>query len=1133
MDDKTLTMRTGIDAPLAIERLSRDVYQDASSAPREDMANEMRSAAVAALMHGASPCIRVVADSESRLFSVHGIDTMGCMWDEFSMALAVIGRTTNAEPGMPGQMGMGFYSNLLLSDTIIFDSHSRETGERFTAMCKGGTEWQLGLVSAPMPEYGARVSMTVHGNVGMGKIRKMVRECARLSPCPVYLRYERSGEWEALPMFSSAKSLCRWSVYNDMRQHHYAYDEDRERHVDRISSVPSPERFVSAMRHSDTDGVVYLHGEKDGVEVCAALATGIRTIRVDGKSVRERSIRSTGRAVDAYLVGMPIHINYESKIGGADDVGFSRARRITIVVKDERAYRPTADRERFESDAEGRLCKKIDEILAEQMAAVRWPSTLADHLRGPYRAALDAAIDSGAGMGTESAVLSVPPVGPDAAEAARIGRTPVRNGFDRKAMPLYHAACAHPRAVLARSADARLILAVARHDPSMRVIVSGKAGELLAAGSGFEGIDRYMERAGIRPLNGAELNEYARSAEWEAVRVSYGQYESNDERVRALGEQVAYSVHGSQLDGNASLTRVRGRIGAGKYDKIVAAGTNVGAVVGAMLVSDTSFAVARLSGRSGGSGRTGRPAFPLTTDPPASPAVADGTEVVAEADMLEAASTAEYHTSGGVMTGEEIVHHAGRIAILQCADDASGRLAAAAAGSTWFGRPGTLYVACGGDSHFMLVSLLGSRDAGRRGGNDSSPLSARRIFRVIAREKIPECEKRKTMVPAGTPITLADEIGESRDPARAGLVLDPHCNWTTRMDLLLAALELKGRDVLAAFSSAARGMSGWHGNNMRDLLDDALEADRALCAPGDAGEAAAASEPRTAYVADFPCDAINAGDNLLADAKRWITGRMASVGTGTLRRASTAEVGAHAMGRAYHTNNGTVQLGEIIGAARRASADTGERRLAADIVVYDRDAKGLAEAVPTSGTRPALVVVETIDDALELACAIASRGFRCRVVGARSRDASWIMDGASEGAGLDGLAAVQCARSDWRNYPSAWHGMLAVKNPALKSLLVAALDKYNMDSNDTQVIGALVERFLWLDGQWKHGQTGVDGDGGGSDAAPAPAPVEAAACTAAKGDGTHAAGNTAAVPRIEEHVTAAAAEPGSDAAKKR
>ena len=464
----------------------------------------------------------------------------------------------------------------------------------------------------------------------------------------------------------------------------------------------------------------------------------------------------------------------------------------------------------------------------------------------------------------------------------------------------------------------------------------------------------------------------------------------------------------------------------------------------------------------------------------------------------------------------------------------AGRLAAAVAGSAWFGRPGTLYVACGGDSHFMLVSLLGSRGAGCSGGGSrkaGSPLSTDRIYRVIALRKLPACEARKTLVPAGTAITLADEIGEGGDPARAGIVADAHCSWETRMDLLLAALELDGMPVLAAFANAAGSVSSWHGIGLRNMLDDALDADGALCASG-----ASEGDPRTGYVADFPYDAVDARYELLAQAKRWITGRASSVGVGALRRTTAAEVGSLAMGKRYHTNNGILSLAEIISAAKSgASAAWHQRRLATDIVVYDRDARGLAAAMLSTRniSGRTVAVVETVDDAVELACAIASRGFKCRVAGEGSRDMRWIMDGVSDGAEFHGLKAVDCARSNWMEYPSAWHGMLAVRNPALKSLLVAALDKYNMGSDDTQVIGALVERFLWLDGQGRQERTAVDGGGAAASAAPAAAAsAEAAArSTAAKGDGE--AAGTAAVPRSEEEYVTAAAEPGSGAATKR
>ena len=1129
MDASTLTMRTGVDAPLAIERLSRDVYQNTSSAPREDLANEMRSASVAAAAHGASPYIRVVADSRSRQFSVQGFDTMGCTWDEFTRALAVIGRTSNRDSALPGQMGMGFYANVLMSDTILFDSHARKTGERFTAMCKGGREWQVGLASAPMPEYGVRVSMTVHAAVKMAEIRDMVRRCALLSPCPVYMKDEGDGgEWRALPMHSSAKSLTRRTLYKAMRGGVSTYDSGaRDYGEDEHGNNPLPEPFGAAMRNANIDGAVYLHGQKDGVEVCAAITTEIRTMRVDKKTTKERVIRGYGRT-EAYLVGMPIRLAYRSARSGDGDAGpFRDARVITVAVHDERTYRPTADRERFDADAERRICKKIDEILAEQMAAVRWPRTLAEHLRGPYRAMLDAAIDSGSDMGSLKEALKVPPVGPEAAEAARLGRTPVRNGFDRRKMPLYHAVAEHPRAVLASKVDAGVILAVARHDPSMRVIVVGKAVDVLYK-SGIETVERYMERAAITPLRGDDLAAYAASPEWAAVRMSYGLLDADDDRLRQAAVQIVYSVAGKPLDHKAALKRERGRIAAAVHPTIVDAGVHLGPLVGAMLVSGAPCSVARLPRDGSGKKRGRRPAvFPLTTDPPADaaeaedeqPAVPAEIKVISEADLLSAASSMPFATSRGEMTGDEILHHAGRIAIMQCAGDVADRLASAIAGSEWFGRPGTLYVVCGGRKHFALVSLLGCAGGGARGPD--GPLPADRIFRVVAMTSLPEYEKRRAMVPAGTPVLLADEMAGCGDPRRARLVGSGWCGWETRMDLFLAALELESIDILAAFATTAARIDAHDFRpRIRDLLDDALAADRAFASGDDddgGGGSGCGCEPQTGRIADFANDDIDVDNNMLSQAKRWLVGST-NTNINLLRRTTVAEVGRAAAGAKYLTNNGVATADEIVANARRAHEGLAKaladaradgvrlhdvadyhdydyhdhyfgrkKRIASDILVYDRDAAGLASALPAS-TEFTVAVVETIDDALELACAIAAAGFRCRIGGKYDAIVEHIMARLRAGDALgEGVANAWSYHNDWMKYTTAWYGLLTVRNRALRALLSASLDNYNAKEPDVEAYGALVERFLWLDGQGnkeKKPAAGAGCDGAASKAVP-------------------------------------------------
>ena len=1111
VDGAADTMRTSVDTQLAIQRLSRDVYSEKTSAPREDMANESTSARIAIERHGARPRIRVVLDENTRRFSVQGLDTMGCTWDAFAKALAVIGITTNADPGRAGQMGMGFYSNTLLSDTIIFESHSRETGERFTAMCKGGTEWQVGLKSAPMPEFGARVSMTVRPGVDMSSLEKMVWKCARLAPCPVSIEAEGGADRRDLPTFCCARSLARKIMYRQSEPYMARYGYADRGDAAACNPVARPGVFVEGMRDNDIDGCLCLHGQKDGVEVCAIfVSTYHRVSDGGGKRRVERRLKSKWRETQAYLVGMPINLDYFSRssigIGGYDDGGdgrtaagrFRDASILVVRVHDERRYRPTADRERFDEDSERRIVEAVDEILAEQMAAVRWPDTLAEHLRGPYRAAMDMALDSGSTMGSNRSTMAVPEVGEREAAMCMAGRLPVRNGFARHSMPLCHALEAAPRSVLDSSVSASRIMAVARHDPSVKVIVARRAGEL--SESGIEAIGDYMERVGIEPLTGDEIAAYEKSEEWRAVRVSYGLPYEDDGRSYGASRCIFYTSGGSALKGAASLNRDRSRIQTRGLAGVVVARSRLGSIVGAMRASDAPYAVASVGGKGrgmraagdgtalvrgilwpGSNGRGG------DDDQP-------GVRIISEDDFLAAAAAATYRTSCGEMTGDEIAHHNGRIAVMQYGDDAEcERLAAAIGGSAWFGRPGTLYAVCGGDEHFALVSLLGAATAAAaagRGDPAALPLSAGRIVRVLALPAIPDGEKKKSMMPAGAPVLLCDEIAECGGKGagrHAGIAARRVGDWTTQMDLLLASLEIRNADILAALAGSAPAFSATdrrgtgEGVRLASLIDGAIEAEAALAA------SPPAPEPPARHVYDLDRKLVDAGNQLLAGAKKWIARGCQGAEIDALRGATMDEAGAHAAGRTYLTNNGPRTGAEIV--AECMAAD----RIAADILVYERDAAGLAEALPAAGAGAVrtVAVVPAVDDAVELGCAIAAAGMRCRIGGdgegnKRNGYARHILQDAVPRNVLAGLELrTKYGSSNWWGFPCAWHGLLTVRNGALRGLLAEALDVYDAGLEEASAFGALVDRFRWLDGQRPCGPGDCGSAGAGRNADPA------------------------------------------------
>ena len=946
-----------------------------------------------------------------------------------------------------------------------------------------------------------------------------------------------------LPRFCCARSLAMEEVYrriepymeryggDDATDEHYASWQVCGRVDGGANPVARPAAFVDGMRCHDIDGIMCLHGEKDGIEACAIFMSGLRSVRDgSGKRRMERYLATKERVVNAYLVGMPISLDYIS--GGDDDVdydgsggGGSRSsggkfRRFNVLVvriNDERRYRPTADRERFDAESERRIIGVVDEILAERLAAVRWPATLAEHLRGPYRAAMDLACDAGETLGTGSPTWQVPEVGEREAAMCMLGRTPVRNGFARHSMPLYHELAARPRSVMASNVDARRIMAVARHDPTVKVIVTGKAGEL--AESGIEGIDDYMKRVGIEPLTGEEIAAYEKSEAWGAVRASYGSPYVENGPTYGGARCSFYTATGEALEGTAAIRRNGGRIRTNKLAGIVVARSRLGAIVGAMRASGAPYAVASIASRSGADGRGGGGKGAKGGDGGAAlvrgvlwPAPNPGDvgniagygesdddeppiPVIPEDDFLAAASSATYATSYGDMTGGDIAHRNGRIAIMQYDGEREecGLLAAAIGRSAWFGVPGTLYAVCSEREHFALVALLGATAASLGGGGKGGPLSTERVVRLLALNKVPDCERRKNMVPAGRPVLLGEEIGAcaERGGRHARLAATTTGGWMVQMDLLLASLLLANADVLAAIAGSAPAFShsdrrsGGDTMRLRDLIDGALEAEAALAA------APPRREPPVRHIGDFDRRHVDASSRLLSRGRRWIVRGCQRANIEALPRATMADVAACAAGRTYHTNNGPMTGADIVrdcakarGGGKGGRGDDGSGRyipppIAADIVVYGKDPAGLAAAIPPASSSSGrngcsgrmLAVAASIDDAIELGSAIASAGLFCCIGG----EGDSIKDGGHTRRIMED-AVPRKVRSDmeprgkygdadWRDFPCAWHGLLTVRNTALRVLLGEALDVYNAGGDEFSAFEALVDRFRWLDGQ--------------------------------------------------------------------
>ena len=1094
------TLRTRANVGAAIQRLSHDVYARIESAPRETLANEMTQAAIAAGEHGARPSIEVTIDPAARLFAVQGMDTMGMEWDAFVGALAVIGATTNADPRRAGQMGMGFYANTLLSDTILLESHSRTSGERFTAMCKGGTEWQVGLRSAPMPLYGVRVSMTVRKGIDLDRLSSAVAYSSLLSPCPVVL--VKNGRRRDLPRYADAKSLVRALYYYDIQYGRRSYEYDCE----------AMHRIIG---EQGIDGVSYLHGERDGIEACAAVCTrwdfqksANGSIVSRSKSKMRPSTTQWHATSGTFLIGMPIDLNY-----------FGRGRfrsmisALAVNVHDERAYPPTADRERFDSDTEARIRGKIDLILEDALRGARHPATLAGHLRSPIRGLTEVAA-----RGTLPEVVGslMPAAGTAVREACAAGRLPVREAFAKGVMPLSVAYEMFPRLVVTGKADAARILAVARHDPRMRVIVSRDAG--IAQSAEIERIEDYMERRGIAPLANAEIAEYLGGDEWLDIRRSFGAvWPQKYDEEKLMPEPFATYAAAPRAFGDGGHARIE-RGSAGALDaRTVLAERRLSALVGSMRATHGGgWKVAKArGGRKGG-------AHP---HPGAS---------VPEAKFLAWAASATYETSSGKMTGAEIAAHGGRIAVIQY-DGPCRRLAAAIRSRPDAGKRGTLYVVCEGKEHFGILALFGAGNAaspaapaapadpaaGARGAGAGRCLRRRRdLFRVVARARKLDDPPPAAMPPPGAETMIYDEFpamgGIKGRIARGMRMCGGELEWSAMTDCLLAALELKSETLLAAFADGAGVMvedsadgGGGGGRRMRPyrLLDELSAID-----------ASSGTKIRRLHrtVRHPPHNLINydlgfAPDTWrFADSTAW--GRRGIEGD-----SGWEEAGMAGLGSTYHTNNGVLSGRRVV-----AMAKHGKNAGATDILVYGRAAGLAAVLFPSSSYTCA--VVRTCDAAFELACALAASGAKSRI-GIHGRpNMRSIMEAAVPDAvkgGLPGYAG-ETESSEWLSCAATWHGLLAIQNGAMRSLFSAMSKSYVSQWHvDEIAYGRILDRALWLDAS---PDRAANGDGLAAAAATAATDsAHASPSGGASGDRTTATATATAATAAVAAATAAAA----------
>ena len=196
-----------VDKEVAIQRMSKDLYQYASSGFRELYANEARAARYAKKHHDADPMIVIILDPKKRKLVLEGIDSMGMTTDRFKKVFTVLGHSDNFDGTEVGQFGMGRAAYTCLSDTIILETFARESDEKYAVLGRNGLGYQI-INKPKLESYGTRISLTLYEKLNYENLYEMIEGVCRFSQIKTILILEselpgvekKPGQYEMGPM---------------------------------------------------------------------------------------------------------------------------------------------------------------------------------------------------------------------------------------------------------------------------------------------------------------------------------------------------------------------------------------------------------------------------------------------------------------------------------------------------------------------------------------------------------------------------------------------------------------------------------------------------------------------------------------------------------------------------------------------------------------------------------------------------------------------------------------------------------------------------------------------------------------------------------------------------------------------
>ena len=344
-----------LEQDVIIQRISHDLYASPESGFRELYNNEARACRIARNhYYNASPRIEVSLVPSERKLVIHGIDSIGMSQEKFLTVYTVLGRSDNLDSTEVGQFGCGRASYVTLSDIMVLETYSRETGEKYAVMGKNGIGYNVLPTPTDLKEYGTRITLTLRHDIGILNLVKYMMKVCMFSGVDTYLNLEEDIPAEGLPSYRIGKVHTKAGRY---RLGTITFVEYLENKVQTSETYRPLVKMVFVEAKEDSDFYLY----------------GIIAIRkgYDNDLVAEIPDSSSG---ETYLLGTPIE---------ADEIQLPFSHWI-LNIKDERKYPPTADRERLSDAAINAIEDKVKSSLKEKLQFLDLKS-VQDYVQSPYK----------------------------------------------------------------------------------------------------------------------------------------------------------------------------------------------------------------------------------------------------------------------------------------------------------------------------------------------------------------------------------------------------------------------------------------------------------------------------------------------------------------------------------------------------------------------------------------------------------------------------------------------------------------------------------------------------------------------------------------------------------------------------